>query len=465
MKHTSQGLEERFAGHLRSADLVHRGESVLLAVSGGIDSMVMLHLFASIRPKWRLQLTVVHVNHQLRGEESLGDEEFVREQCASMNIPIVVERVDTYEHAALHRLSKQEAARNLRYGSFERVRRQVNGSSVATAHQADDNAETVLLNALRGSGVRGLAGIPMRRDPGNIIRPLLSVRRQEIEEYAALHGIRFRSDSSNDSMEYRRNYLRRAVIPVIESSTEFDFVGSLNRLARLMRQLDGLLTTEVRQIMPGVLTQSKPGEYSLHISRLRGKPEYLQEALVLELLRRLGVEAEALKVNQVLELCDLTTGSQVQLSKDLHAYRDRDHLLFVMPRHEPHLHQEVTLGGSYALQDFRFTLSDPMLRPPALDSARSVEFVDAGKLGTRLLLRSWQDGDWFMPLGMASRKKLSDYFVDEKVPLLQKHRIPILESNGEIVWICGMRLDERYKVTDETRNVVRLEFSPTVFYH
>ncbi|HCA79613.1 MAG TPA: tRNA lysidine(34) synthetase TilS [Bacteroidetes bacterium] len=465
MKHNQHPLEIAFADFLSSMGLVQHGETVVLALSGGVDSMVMTELFARIRSTWNLSLVIAHVNHQLRGEESLGDEAFVRDQAERWKIPFYAERVDTYGHAASSRLSKQEAARQLRYEVFERVRTKVNASAVATAHQADDNAETVLLNALRGTGVRGLAGIPVRRDPGAIIRPLLFARRSEIALFARENGIQFRDDSSNESNEYRRNYLRHNVIPAIEASKEFDFVTSLNRLSRLMRQLDGLLSAEVRQLMPGMLTRDERGSSSLHISRLRSKPEYLQEGLVLEILKRLGADAEAHKVHQVLELCNRTTGSQVQLSKDLHVYRNRDRLEFVRPRIEPSLHQEVVLGESYALKDFRLTLSEPIPRPASLDSTHSVEFVDARRLGSRLVLRSWQDGDWFMPLGMPFKKKLSDYFVDEKVSLLQKRHIPILESNGEIVWVCGKRLDDRFKVTDETRSVVRLEFGPTIFYH
>jgi tRNA(Ile)-lysidine synthase len=463
--HNHHTLEAAFADYLQSMGLVRHGDTVVLAVSGGVDSMVMAELFARLRPAWNLELVIAHVNHQLRGEESVGDEVFVRERAAKLEIPFFTERVDTYQHASSNRLSKQESARQLRYEVFERVRTKVNGSAVATAHQADDNAETVLLNALRGTGVRGLAGIPVRREPGNIIRPLLFARRAEIELYAREQAITFRLDSSNESMEYRRNYLRHNVIPAIEASKEFDFVPSLNRLSRLMRQLDDLLSAEVGHLLPGILSSDERGGAYLHISRLRVKPEYLQEGIVLEVLRRLGTEAESHKVHQVLELCDRTTGSQVQLSKDLHVYRNRDRLEFDRPRVEPSLHQEVVLGKSYAMEDFRLTLSTPLPRPSSFDSTHSVEFVDAVRLGNRLVLRSWQEGDWFMPLGMACRKKLSDYFVDEKVPLLQKHRIPILESNGEIVWVCGKRLDERFKVTAETRNVVRLEFGPTIFYH
>jgi tRNA(Ile)-lysidine synthase len=322
-----------------------------------------------------------------------------------------------------------------------------------------------LLNALRGTGIRGLAGIPVRREAGNIIRPLLFARRSEIEQYAREHHIRYRTDSSNESIEYRRNYVRHNVIPVIQASGEFDVVPSLNRMSRLMRQLDDLLTAEVRLVLPGLLTQDSHGSSLLDIAKLRSRPDYLQEAIVLEVLRRLTVEIDADKVLRVLELCDLTTGSQVQLSKSLHVYRDRDHLSFIQPREESPLHESVTLGHTYAFHDFRFSLSLPIPVPAKLGATPGVEFVDAGTLGDRLLVRSWEEGDWFMPLGLKARKKISDYFVDEKISLLQKKRIPIFESNGNIVWICGKRLDDRFKVTDRTHSVIRLEFGPTIFSH
>lgn len=459
MHQNHQSLESQFADFLRSARLVQPGSTVVLAVSGGVDSMVMLHLFADLCAEWGLQLAVAHVNHQLRGDESMGDETFVQERAHSLGIPFFSVRVDTVGYASSNRLSKQEAARQLRYDFFEKVRRQLNADCVATAHQADDNAETVMLNAMRGTGIRGLAGIPVRREPGAIIRPLLFARRSDIERYAQEHQIAFRLDSSNESVEYRRNYLRRKVIPVLESSSELDFVASLNRFSHLMRQLDQLISAEVEQSLAGVLSQNEQGEYSLIIAELRSKPGFVQEAMVLEVLRKLGAEVESGKVSRVLELCELTTGSQLQLSKSLHVYRDRDRIIFLKPRAEIPLHQVVELGGSYALPNFRFSLGLPLPRPSSFGSDRGVEFVDAGKLGDHLLLRSWQEGDWFIPLGMGAKKKISDYFIDEKIPLVQKRTVPIFESDGEIVWICGKRLDDRFKVTDETRRVVRLEFN------
>jgi tRNA(Ile)-lysidine synthase len=454
-------LRDRFERNLDTTGLVPSGSIVLLAVSGGIDSMVMLHLFSEIADRRSLKLAVVHVNHQLRGTESDGDEAFVRGISESLKVRFFCRRVDTLGHMVRTRLSKQEAARNLRYEFFEEVRQQLNADCVTTAHHADDNAETVLMNALRGSGIRGLSGIPERREPGHIVRPLLFARRTEIERYANGRSIEFRNDSSNASSAYKRNYLRHAVIPELEKAGEPDVVDSINKLSSLMRKLDRLMSQQVLASIGTSDFSADEGEGFVAISMLQAKPSYLQEAIVLELLRRLGTEVDSDKVHRVLGLCELETGSLVQLSKTLNVYRDRNRLAFVRPGELAPLYQDVSLGGSYSLDEFRFSLSAPVPRPAALGGDRQVEFVDAGKLGEHLLLRSWQDGDWFIPLGMNTRKKLSDFFVDEKIPLVQKRSIPILESDGTVVWICGRRLDDRFKVTPETMSVVRLEFNPT----
>jgi tRNA(Ile)-lysidine synthase len=454
-----------FELNLDSKGIVASGSSVLLAVSGGIDSMVMLHLFSEIAERRRLTIAVVHVNHQLRGSESDGDEAFVRRVAESLKIPFFCTRVDTIGHMASTHLSKQEAARNLRYAFFEEVRRQMNADWVATAHQADDNAETVLINALRGTGIRGLAGIPERRDPGNIVRPLLFARRHQIEEYAQAHGIEFRNDSSNASSKYTRNFLRKTIIPKLESAGSADIIASLNELSSIMRRLDAMISEEVQASIDASPFSSGNESHVFDINLLRSKELYLQEAIVLEILRRLGSEIDADKVHRVLGLCDLESGSVVQLSKTLHVYRDRNQISFVRPDAPSSLHQQVTLGDSYSLDDFRFSLSAPIPRPASFDANRQIEFVDAAKLGDPLFLRAWREGDWFVPLGMNDRKKVSDFFVDEKVPLLDKQRVPILESNGTIVWICGRRLDDRFKVTSATKAVVRLEYNPTSHHH
>ena len=464
MKNDQNTLETRFSTFVRSADLVHPRDCVLLAVSGGVDSMVMLHLFEAFRQPWKLELHVAHLNHQLRGDESLQDEEFVRRTAEELGLPCHTERADILEHAHRRRISKQEAAREVRYQFLEEVRSSIGAASVATAHQADDNAETVLLNALRGTGIRGLAGIPVRRDSGRIIRPLLFARRAEIEAYADAHAIPYRTDSSNESTEYTRNYLRKAIIPLL-SEIHPDVVESLNRISRSMRQLDERIGNELEDRWPSLCSSDDKGRTTLRVSRILSEPAYLQEEIALRLLRSLDIEAHASVVQRILGLCTQPSGRSLQLSGTLTVYRDRDRLVVVPSMPPQAFSQRVDLGVTYTFPTFEFSVSGPLAPPSRLNSARTTEFADADRLRGRLFLRTWRDGDWFIPLGMRKKKKLSDYFTDEKVPLFEKPTIPILESEGAIVWVCGKRLDDRFKVTDRTRSVVKLEYHSTAPHH
>lgn len=457
-------LEQRFREFVEAGSLIRNGDTLVAAVSGGADSMALLHLLLSLRNEFRLNLLVGHVNHQLRGEESEGDEEFVRSVARSLSLPFQAQRVNTMEYAGREGLSKQEAARELRYHFFEELRSKQGARAIATGHQADDNAETVLLNALRGAGIRGLSGIPIRREDGTIIRPLLFARRTEIEEYLQARSISFRHDSSNDSLVYKRNVLRKTVIPLLQAEIHPDVVGSLNRVSSVMRQLDDRIRHEVDQRWGSIVSMTPTGATQVRISTLLAEPVFLREEIILRLLRSLHIELHADKILQVLGLCTHITGHSLQLSGEMTVYRDRDVLVFLRKNDGEKPDLMVEPGQTYTFPSFRFTVRPMDIPPRTVTAGPGVALVDAARLGKQLRLRTWKKGDWFMPLGMQSRKKLSDFFTDEKIPRFEKDHIPILESDHGIVWVCGLRLDDRFKVTASTRSVVRLEFIPTISY-
>lgn len=447
---------EKFERFVTDHALAKPGDPILLAVSGGIDSMVMLDAFSRIQSAWNLSLSVVHVNHQLRGEESDGDEEFVRETVHNRGWPFLSERVNVPDFQSEHRLSKQDAARTLRYEAFERARLETNSKSVATAHHADDNAETVLMNALRGAGVRGLSGIPIRRDSGFVIRPLLFAYRKEIESYAQECGIRYREDSSNSSLRYTRNLLRQSLLPYLNEELQTDSVRSLNRVSALMRSLGEKLAAETARISAEVL-RVRDGMTSISIPALLRQPLILQEEVLLSVLRNHSIEPTTQKVQACLDLCGHPTGRSLDLSADWCILHDRGELL-VHNRIAPSLFErEIEVGREYDFGAFRFSALPLDKIPGQLRHREGTEIVDADKLG-HLVLRTWKEGDWFMPLGMTGRKKLSDYFVNAKVPRIEKHSTPILESDGAIVWLCGHRLDRRFSISDSTKRALELRF-------
>jgi tRNA(Ile)-lysidine synthase len=453
-------LLSRVEDFLRTNDLLKPNSRLILAVSGGLDSMTMLHLFAALRESWKLDLAVAHVNHQLRGDESDADEAFVRATAAQCDIPFFSTRVHTVEHAHAHGLSKQAAARELRYHFFEELRQRLRADAVATAHTADDNAETVLMNALRGSGIHGLAGIPVRREQGNVIRPLLFVYRSEIEQYAREAMLAYRHDSSNDSPVYTRNLVRLKLMPMLQQQLHVNIAQSLNRLSLLMRDVEGRLRIHTQAVYDQIVS-TDDAQVTLHIPTLQKQSPLVQDEILLTLLRQLGVEPQAEKIHLLLQLCNGQTGHWVSLSKSVRAYRDRTILLFDRrPQPEPFSYT-VEVGKAYSFATFRFASHLENDVPQHFTHSPTTQYIDAGKVGRTLTLRSWRDGDWFFPFGLHGKKKVSDFFIDRKVPLTEKHRIPVLESNGSIVWVCGYRLDERFMITNNTTATVKLDYFPS----
>jgi tRNA(Ile)-lysidine synthase len=450
-------LEEFVSAH----HLVTPKQTVLLAVSGGIDSMVMLHVFKLLSKHTDIKVIVVHVNHQLRGRESDEDEEFVIEKCTKLGIQVFIERVNVVKYASEHRFSKQTAARILRYESFEKIRQQIYADVVATAHHADDNAETVLLNIIRGTGIHGLAGIPIKRNTGSIIRPLLFAARNEIETYALKNNIEYRNDSSNKSVKYRRNLLRHNIFPVLVKRAPH-IVRTLNKIAGTMRDVSDKLHTLTDKALLSLVRKDAQECLMLDVKKLEREPEFLWNEIFIELLHRMHIEPTEKKVDALDRLCKLPTGRIIELSGGIAACRDRGYIVFKRTNEKIPDIRNVEFGRNYEYQGHRFSISNPEPVPAVFSDTREVEYIDAERLGRQLVLRPWRAGDWFIPIGMKAKKKLSDFFTDQKVPRFKKMSIPVLESDGTIVWICGKRLDNRFKLTEHTRAAIRLTFQSSI---
>jgi tRNA(Ile)-lysidine synthase len=454
-------LELRLEKYIQRQRLLSKGQHVLLAVSGGVDSIVMLQLFQRLSKWMNLKLSVIHVNHQLRGRESEEDENFVVEKCKKDRITYFIERVNVITFAHKNKLTKQHAARQLRYECFERIRKKIDAQVVATAHHADDNIETVLLNVIRGTGIHGLAGIPVKRDQGHIIRPLLFARRKEIEKYANEFGICFRNDSSNNSTAYRRNFLRHKLLPALHSkSMNIDKIYL--SISRIMSDVSIRIKKMLDERIPTLFQQESGNLWKLNLERLSIEPEFLRNEIFVELFHRIQIEPTEKRIQSLSRLSTLPSGRSISLSGDLVAFRDRGLLIFRRTDSKQHISTRIEYGKSYHFFGQQVFISKPESVPIATGNLPNEEYIDAERLGSRLLLRSWQTGDWFIPLGMNSKKKVSDYFTDQKIPRYLKPSIPILESDGKIVWICGKRLDDRFKLTKHTRTAIRLTYQPSI---
>jgi tRNA(Ile)-lysidine synthase len=438
-------------------------DKIIAAVSGGVDSVVLLDLLAKEREALGLSVIVAHFNFQLRGPESDADEQFVVQRARHYGLEVYVDRADCAEYARLRKMGIQEAARQLRYEFFDNLLFSSGFDKIATAHNANDNAETILLNMFRGAGVAGLSGIPIYREDRRIIRPLLFAERQEIEAYAAAERLPFRTDSSNAQDDYTRNYLRLNILPLIQQEINPNIIATLNRSAELFRELETYLTTTAREHYEAVVTHDSTTELHIAVSRLRALPRLMQQYVVILVAQSFAnSRPDFEQVQRILELTDGLSGSWVAIDKDHVVFRDRDHLVFRKTEEVPEFRFAVVPNHSYRFGRFSFS-SELVEAKNLMLNGKEAEYIDGDRVaGKGLVLRSWTDGDWFIPLGMKSRKKISDFFVDAKIPIYEKPHIPILETtDGEVVWVCGHRIDDRFKVTPETRRVLKLQFSTT----
>lgn len=451
----------RFREFTQKNNLINPGDKIVVAVSGGVDSIVLLDVLNEIKNQLKLELIVAHFNHKLRGIESDEDENFVRKFSAELGIDCYVRSENTKEYCKTKKISIQEGARELRYNFFETLRLLKGFDKIATAHNANDNAETVLLNLFRGSGVNGLAGIQIKR--GSIIRPLLFATRDEIEEYANEKGLSYRIDSSNLKTSYRRNYIRLKLLPLISENINPGIIETLNRTAQIFSELSEFIRHEVSKIIKFVAIEESPGKVFVDIQRLKSYLYFIQESVIISITETFFNERiDFARVLSILNLIDSTPGSSVMISGDLFVYRDRQHLVFLRKPEffETEIFLYVHPGEKYETDSFVFSSEFVKREDVQFHRDSQVEYIDADLIADELILRNWQPGDWFVPLGMKGRKKISDFLIDLKIPIYEKRKILVLESEGKIVWVCGLRLDDRFKITDSTSKILKIEFHP-----
>jgi tRNA(Ile)-lysidine synthase len=434
---------KRFEQFIVKHSLCTRNNRIILAVSGGLDSMVMLDLFRESG----YDIVVAHVNFQLRGEESDGDENFVRNYCHDRAIPFHSTSVETNNYATRRRLSTQMAARELRYEWFEKLVAEGFGDLVATAHHLTDSVETTLLRLVHGVGAEGLKGIPIIN--GAVIRPLMFTTRREVEEYAAEKSVVWREDLSNQSLDYQRNVIRHLVLPSLRSINPA-LEETLQRTSIRARGEEELMQKALQEWMLKFRTLT-PAGIELRKEGFTGWRQ--PEAILFQLISSFGFSyANCL---DIIEALPGQPGKKF-LSSTHQLVVDRDKVI-VGPYPSALDPVNIAMGeDSSALGPFQLIIRERAGNEIVSDP--SVAVLDKDKVSFPLQWRSWKDGDYFFPLGMSGRKKVSDFLIDLKLSLPEKQSVTVIESQKEIIWLPGLRIDDRYKVTAQTRTSLVLSF-------
>jgi tRNA(Ile)-lysidine synthase len=433
---------DEFKRFITENGLIKPGDKILLTVSGGIDSMVMTWIFHHLH----YNIGIAHCNFSLRGLESDKDEELVRHFATELNIPFHCIKFETKTFAKKNGLSVQMAARELRYNWFEEIRKENEYNLIAVAHNMNDNIETLLINLARGTGLAGMAGMK----PGNnkIIRPLLFATRRDITEFRDQHNIEFREDKSNADTKYIRNKIRHQIIPLLKDINPSIEI-TLNETAERFSGFNEIVSEYISGIRESMV-QQKDQFITFNITALKN---YLHNKVILfELFRPYGIKNALL--SDLIKVIQGKTGGQI-ITGTHRIIKNRKEIVVS--------DEEINNEISYTIeniQDFRIF--------PGISSARNARItdnfkinsdphiacIDSQKVSFPFIIRKWKAGDHFYPLGMNQKKKLSDYFIDNKYSKFDKEHIFILESGGKIVWIIGDRLDNNFRITSSTKKAL-----------
>ena len=418
----------------------------LVASSGGLDSTVLIHLCL----KLKLDFGICHVNFQLREKDSDLDQEFLEELAGKYQKPIYVLKENAKKYGKQHQLSTQESAREIRYNWFEQCLKQHKYDYLLTAHHADDDLETYLINSFRGTGIKGLTGIPIKRK--QILRPLINFTREEILDFAKSKELHWQEDKSNASDKYLRNVIRHHLVPFFRDRQDNLHARFKTTQDNLVRQ-DIILEDYLNLVFNQIVTETK-SSYRFDIKTLKQFPNY--DKILIELLKDFGFK----DWDSLISLVDGQVGKYISSSTHK-IVKERGFLELFSSEENSTIKKNISLNDLPKIIKFsdgklHFENSNTFEKSP-----RHTAYLSKDLLKSELCLRPYKIGDYFCPLGMKGKRKLSDFLKDEKLSTLQKSKIWVLEHQNDIVWVVNQRIDNRYKVTENTKECLKIQFTPS----
>lgn len=450
---------------IKDNELIKDGDRVVVGVSGGADSVCLLLVLKEIMPPECI--TAVHINHGIRGDEAARDEDFVLKLCKRLEIRLEIRRLDVPLFARDNKISEEEAGRILRYRVFEEIRLLYKADKIAVAHNLNDVAETFLMNLSRGSGITGLAGIKLRS--GVLIRPLIKTSRAEIEKIAACFGESFITDSTNNSLIYTRNRIRKRVIPELEEVNE-RAVSHINDACERLEKIEGYIIKEAAKAYKSYVTKSKDIFISNEIL-------VLDEVIIEEVLHKALSEAAgrardigSVHISYLLELFSKQVGRTIDLPYQVRAYRDYKGIRLQGRAHKPEtgentqvlhellLYTEAVDGISAVVSDednIRLTFEDGSIKNLSQNSC--IRWFDYDKIAGNVMVRFKEEGDYLVISPEGDKKKLKKYFTDSKIPSDKRGEIPLVASGNEVLWVVGYRTGEGTRITKSTKKLLKME--------
>ncbi len=426
---------------------------MLVALSGGADSVCLLVCLLALADDYNLSVSAAHVNHGLRGQDADSDEAFVRSLCKVRGVPLYVHRADVSLIAKQEKIGLEEAGRYVRYHFFDELKQEYGFDKIATAHHTGDNVETVLMRLMRGTGIQGLAGIPHQN--GVVIRPLLDTTRQEIEAFLEEQNLSYRTDFSNFETNFTRNRVRHELLPFIEEKFNPGFVRTFQEQIGLYSECNAYIQEEAEKLFERTAT-FVPGGYGFSCKKLLRENAFIVSTMLhLKATKLTKGEVSGQHIRRVMENLKAQSGA-VSLPDETVAEICHD-VLYIRKKTDVKAFA-YKLASEMFIPEAECRITVTEMKGSSKKRGKQVVCLDADKLkGKNLVVRSRAEGDVFYPTGMEGKKKLQDFFVDQKVPYFMRDRIPILAADDEVVWVVGYRPDRRFTATDETCAVICVE--------
>lgn len=453
-----KNIESKVLSFIKKFNLIAASDKILVALSGGSDSVFLLQLLNNYKKYFKIDLAAMHINHQLRGKEAKRDEEFCKNFCHQLKVDFYSTSADVKSFAKKNKISIEEAGRKIRYASFKKFSAGNEISKIATAHNLNDNTETIFLNLIKGSGIKGLSGIPIKRE--NIIRPILCVSKDEIMSYLKLKKIKFIEDSSNKELVYQRNYLRKKIIPLIKKNLNPNLDNTFFNNALIHN--DFLSSFEkLKQKLANDLIKIKENEVHLDFAKmikLKFDNYFFGEVLKNVIEDFFNVNLSFRNISKILDVKNYIAGKTINISKNLFALKERDFILIAKKEKKITVDETLEAGVNLKLRDKNFSINRVKKQDILFSSNKFIEYVSGENLSSKFILRNWKDGDRFFPLGMSNSKLVSDFLTDNKISNKLRNEQLVLLNNDSIIWLVGHRIDNRFKIKNNSKIFYKLSF-------
>ena len=454
-----QGLYSRFKKFVEQKQLIPNSASLVVGVSGGVDSVTLLELLLRYKREKRTigKFRVAHFNHSTRHGKSDLDENLVKTICENKNLPLESQKANIPKIAQSSHKSFEMVAREERYKFFNSITGK--NELIATGHTLDDQVETILLRFIRGTGLNGISGITPKYK--NRIKPLLFAQKQTLYNWADREGLRYREDHTNYENHCLRNVVRNKLIPTIRKDINPGYRKSIHHLSQIAQETNNYLEKKANNLAPELIIDHSSWFYALNFEKLKSLHTVEIKYILLEICRRIK-EHTTVGYDQFNQFMDQlhrkNEGQILKLDSDIWTNFDRNQVIIYNKDQQNWKSAKIIPGEKLDSETFEIITEKLDKSKVDFQKDSNIEYLDLAKIEGNLIIRHWKEGDVFNPLGLQHHKKLSDYFIDNKIPKYKKHHIPILVNKGKILWICGERLSEKFKITSTTKDILKLKY-------